>query len=105
MIYEFAERLTDRLAGASAADLAWLARGYRRYPALMLTLERLGINDAAVLKRMVTHAGRVSDVAADTAALEIGLALYQAPLMLVARAHQARALDDRCRADAGGIAE
>jgi hypothetical protein len=94
MIYDFAERLTDRLAGASAADLAWLARAYRRYPALMLTLERLGINDAAVFKRLVTHAGRVSDVAADTAALEIGFALYQAPLMLVARAHQARALDD-----------
>ncbi len=26
LIYEFAERLTDRLAGASAADLAWLVR-------------------------------------------------------------------------------
>ena len=105
LIYEFAERLTDRLPGASAADLAWLVRGYRRYPALMLTLERLGINDAAVLKRMVTHAGRVSAVAADTAALEIGLALYQAPLMLVARAHQARALDDRAVRDAGRIAQ
>lgn len=95
LIYDFTERLTDRLAGASAADLAWLVRGYRRYPALMLTLERLGINDAAVLTRMVTHARRVIVVAGDTAALEIGLALYQAPLMLVTRAHQARALDDR----------
>ena len=60
LIYEFAERLTDRLPGASAADLAWLVRGYRRYPALMLTLERLGISDAAVLKRMVSNAGRVT---------------------------------------------
>jgi hypothetical protein len=93
LIYEFTERLTDRLPYAWAANLAWLARGYRRYPALMLTLERLDINDAAVLTRMVTHAGRVRAVADDTAALEIGLALYQAPLMLIARARQARALD------------
>ena len=95
LVYEFTERLTDRLAGASAADLARLVRGYRRYPALMLALERLGINDVAVLTRMVAHAGRVTEVADDTAALEIGLALYQAPLMLVTRAHQARALDDQ----------
>lgn len=95
LTYEFAERLTDRLPGASAADLAWLVRGYRHYPALLLTLERLGINDGAVLKRMVTHAAHVTSVADDTAALEIGLALYQAPLMLVTRARQARALDER----------
>lgn len=93
LLYDFTERLTDRLPGASAASLAWLARGYRRYPALMLALERLGIDDATVLTRMVTHAERVSSVADDTAALEIGLALYQAPLMLIARAQQARALD------------
>jgi len=95
LTYEFAERLTDRLPGASAADLAWLVRGYRHYPALLLSLERLGITDVAVLKRMVTHAGRVTNFADDTAALEIGLALYQAPLMLVTRARQARALDDQ----------
>ena len=95
LVYEFAERLTDRLPGASVADLAWLVRGYRRYPALLLTLERLGIADVAVFKRMVSHAGRVTSVADDTAALEIGLALYQAPLMLVVRARQARALDDQ----------
>ena len=94
LIYEFAERLTDRLPGASAADLAWLVRGYRRYPTLLLTLERLGVADVAVLKRMVSHAGRVTSVADDTGALEIGLALYQAPLALVMRARQARALDD-----------
>ena len=63
LIYEFTERLTDRLPGAPAATLAWLARGYRRYPALMLTLERLGIDDPAVLTRMVAHAGRVTSVA------------------------------------------
>jgi hypothetical protein len=93
LIYEFTERLTDRLPRAQAANLAWLARGYRRYPALMLTLERLDINDAAVLMRLVTHAGRVRAVADDTAAYEIGLALYQAPLMLLTRALQAHALD------------
>ena len=95
LIYAFTERLTDRLPGASASTLAWLARGYRRYPALMLTLERLGIDDAAVLTRMVDNAGRVTSVAGDTSALEIGFALYQAPLALIARAHQARALDDQ----------
>ncbi len=94
-VYAFAERLTDRLPGAPAASLAFLVRGYRRYPALMLTLERLGITDTAVLTRMVTHAGRVTAVADDAAALEIGLALYQAPVMLIARARQAHAVDDR----------
>ena len=95
LTYEFAERLTDRLPSASAADLAWLVRAYRHYPALLLTLERLGITDGAVLRRMVTHAAHVTSVADDTGALEIGLALYQAPLMLVTRARQARALDER----------
>ncbi len=94
LIFAYAERLTDQLPGAPASTLAWLVRGYRRYPALMLTLERLGITDASVLTRMVTHAGRASAVGDDPASREIGLALFQTPLMLITRARQSRALDD-----------
>lgn len=94
LIYAYAERLTDQLGGAPASEVAWLVRGYRRYPALLLMLERLGITDTAVLRRMVTQAGRVTAVADDAATLEIGLGLYQAPLMLIARARQSLALDD-----------
>jgi hypothetical protein len=93
LIYHFAERLTDRLPRASRTDVAWLARAYRRYPALLLTLERLGVDDVAVMKALVVRAGRVVEAGGDPAALEIRLALFQAPLVLVTRAHQARAVD------------
>ena len=94
LVYQFAERLTDRLPGATAADIAWLVRAYRRFPALMLVLERLGLADVPVLVRLGLRAQRLQPVSADAAALEINYALFQAPLMLVMRARQARALDE-----------
>ncbi len=93
LVYQFAERLTDRLPDASVADVAWLTRAYRRFPALLLTLERLDVSDTAVLKRLTTHASLLTTVADDTAALEIGYALFQAPLMLLTQARQVHALD------------
>lgn len=93
-IFAYAERLIDQVEGATPATLAWLVRAFRRYPALMLTLERLAITDADVLTRMATLAGRVTGLSDDPAAREIGLALFQAPLVLVTRARQSRALDD-----------
>ena len=92
-LYHFVERLTDRLPSASAADLAWLARGYRRYPALLLTLERLDITELDVFQRLVRHATRLGALPGDAAQLEGRLALFQAPLMLVLRARQVRAVD------------
>ena len=92
-LYDFVERLTDRLPSASAADLAWLARSYRRYPALLLTLERLDIAELDVFQRLVRHASRLSELPGDAAELESRLALFQAPLMLVLRARQVQAID------------
>lgn len=105
LVYHFAERLTDRLPGASAADVAWLARAYRQYPALLLALERLDVVDAGVFKAMATRGRAVMHGAGDSAALEHRLALFQAPLMLVTRAMQAQAIDaDRARALVASLA-
>lgn len=104
LTYEFAERLTDRLGGSPPADLIWLTRAYRQYPALLLSLERLDIVDRAVMMRLVTHAARVSAASADAAALETGLTLFQAPLVLLTRARQARAIDtERARTLAAAL--
>ena len=93
LVYDFVERLTDRLPAATPAEIAWLGRAFRRYSALMLALERLGIDDVAVHTRLVTSAGQVVSVSTDAGHLEINFALFQAPLMLVTRAWQARAID------------
>lgn len=93
LVYHFAERLTDRLPGASATDVAWLARAWRKYPALLLALERLDVVDVDVFKTMATRARAVAGSAGDSAAFEARLALFQAPLMLVSRARQAQAID------------
>jgi hypothetical protein len=93
LVYDFVERLSDRLPAATPAEIAWLGRAFRRYPALMLVLERLGVDDVAVHTRLVINAGQVVSVSTDAAQLEINFALFQAPLMLVTRAWQARAID------------
>jgi hypothetical protein len=91
-ILNFVERTTDRLAGAAPADLALMARAFRRYPALLLTLERLDIGDADVVLRLIQHASRLGSVAPDVPRHEQALALFQAPLMLVTRAREVRAI-------------
>lgn len=92
-VHAFVERLTDRIADARASDLAYLARGYRRFPALLLALERLGLADVEVLVRFVQQADRLTAVATDTAQLESALALFQAPLVLLTAAREGRATD------------
>ena len=91
-IHAFTERMSDRFQGVPVADVAFLARGFRRYPALLLTLERLGVDDVDVLVRLVNHASRLSVVSADIARHEQTLAVFQAPLMLLVRARQVRAI-------------
>jgi hypothetical protein len=91
-ILSFAERTTDRLRGAPAADLAFLARAFRRYPALLLTLERLEIDDVDVLVRLVQHASRLNPMTPDVPRHEQALTLFQAPLVLLTRAREVRAL-------------
>ena len=92
-VHAFVERLNDRIADIRAADLAYLARGYRRFPSLLLTLERLDLADVDVLVRFVQHADRLSVIAKDTAQLESALTLFQAPLALVRQAREGRAID------------
>jgi hypothetical protein len=98
-VHAFVERLTDRLADVRAADLAYLARGYRRFPALLLTLERLDLADVDVLVRFVQHADRLSVAATDTAQLESALTLFQAPLALLTRAREGHAIDTAATRD------
>jgi hypothetical protein len=93
-VHAFVERLNDRIADVRPADLAYLARGYRRFPALLLSLERLDVADIDVLVRFVQHADRVTAVTVDMAQRESLLALFQAPLALLTRAVDVRAIDE-----------
>lgn len=92
-VHAFVERLTDRIADVRPADLGYLARGYRRFPALLLALERFDLTDVEVLVRFVQHADRLAGVATDTARLESALTLFQAPLALLTRAREGHAID------------
>ena len=91
-LYAFAERTTSHLTTAPVSDVAFLSRGFRRYPALMLTLERLDIDDVEVLTRLVMHASRVGAMSGDVARHEQVLALFQGPLALLVRAKEVRAI-------------
>jgi hypothetical protein len=92
-VHAFVERLNDWIPEVLPSDLAYLARGYRRFPALLLALERLGVADVELLVRFVGHADRLAGVATDTAQLESALTLFQAPLVLLTRAREAHAID------------
>ncbi len=55
----FVARMQRRMHDTTPADCVLLAHAFRRYPALMLTLERIGVADLNVWKAMVQQARRL----------------------------------------------
>ena len=49
-------RLQRRMPGTTPADRVWLAHAFRRYPSLLLTLERIGVADLPVWKALAHQA-------------------------------------------------
>jgi hypothetical protein len=87
----FTSRLRRRIPDATPADRVLLAHAFRRYPALLLTLERIGVADLGLWHAMVQQA-RMLDSRTGMDA-DRPLALLQAPIALVDRAVLAGVVD------------
>jgi hypothetical protein len=88
----FTQRVFPDLAAKDAADGLVAARGFVRFRALMLTLERIGIRDPAVYAAAALRAARLGRIG-DTAAAAASLAGFQAALAVIDRARSGRLLD------------
>jgi hypothetical protein len=81
---QFVQRLfSDRTTGSTQALRA--ARAFSRLPALLLTLERIGVRDAATLVAAADRAGTINGIE-DESAQRLALAQFQGSLSLVERA-------------------
>ena len=89
----FAGRLSRRMPSATPADRVYLTHACMRYPALMLTLERMGIDQLDTWNAVVTRAALLDRRVSSRDASEDPLVLFQAAVALVDRAMQARSLD------------
>ena len=87
----FVARMRHRIHDTTPADCVLLAHAFRRYPALTLTLERIGVADLNVWRAMVQHARRLDGRSGADA--DVPLVLFQAPIALVERAVLVGGLD------------
>jgi hypothetical protein len=89
----FAARFASRFPDASSADRVYFTRASRRFPALILTLERADIRELPVWQALVSQARRLDDVLGTGGGVDAMMALFQAPIALIDRAVRVRALD------------
>jgi hypothetical protein len=87
----FVERLVARFPQASLADRVFFGHAFRRYEGLLLTLERVGVDDLEVWRALVEQA-RALDARASID-VDVLSVLLQAPLAIIDRAVQVRTLD------------
>jgi len=90
---DFVARMQRKMPEATPVDCVLLAHAFRRYPALMLTVERIGVADLNVWKAMVQHARRLDARAGAGPEADVPFALFQAPIALVDRAVLVGGLD------------
>jgi hypothetical protein len=88
----FTGRLARRFPDSTLADRVYMTRASRRFPALILTLERADIRDWQTWLTLVRRARQV-DRAPGYAGLDRTLALFQAPIALVERVLRAHAIE------------
>src|SRR5262245_45994313 len=87
----FTSRLSARFPASTLADRVFMAHAYRHFPALILTLERADLRDWQTWLALVGRA-RHLDQTVNGAGLDVTMALFQAPIVLVERALRTRAL-------------
>jgi hypothetical protein len=81
----FALHVFPHLAPDAFGDAAVAAGGLRTWPALIRTLERIGVADPAVYRHAVERASRLDEIG-DATARRTAIAQYQGALAIVARA-------------------
>ena len=91
----YVQRQQLRHPGASWQELAALARAFRRYPALMLTLERMDVRDVSLQTGAAAKATALSRLGGAPTARDLALALFQAPLALLDTLRQCGAIQPR----------
>ena len=87
----FGQRAFPGLAPAALPQALVVLRGFPRFPMLLLTLERMGVSDAAAYAAAVRHAQRLSEIR-DRDAADTALRQFQAALAVLERARFSRAL-------------
>jgi hypothetical protein len=87
----FVQRLRERFPNVSLADRVYFGHAFRRYEGLLLTLERIGVDDLDVWRALVQQA-RTLD-ARPSIDVDALCALLQAPVALIDRATQVATLD------------
>ena len=90
---DFISRMHRTLRDATPADRVLLGHAFRRFPALMLTLERIGVSDLNVWKALVQQARALDARSGGGVEADVPLTLFQAPIALVDRAVIVGALD------------
>jgi hypothetical protein len=92
-LVRFMSRLSVELPQATPGERVLLGHAFRRYPALLLTLERIGVEKLPVWRALVGQARRIDERYGDEATLDHALTCIQAPIALIDRAVQVRALN------------
>ena len=87
----FAQRVFGEGPAADPAAAATALRGFASFPALMLTLERLGAAQAGTFAKAAQHASRLGAIGS-LPLRRTSVAGYQAALGIVERAHRAGVL-------------
>jgi hypothetical protein len=88
----FMQRVLPEPTPPSLEDALIVARGFHRWPALLLALERMGVRDAALLARAVRRAAKIDGIGDDTHRYA-ALAQFQGTLALVDGLVAARSID------------
>ena len=82
-LVHYVQRQRRSHATAAWRDLARLAQAFRRFPALMLTLERIGVGVVALQLAIADQAEALDRWSGSPGDREVALALFQAPIALV----------------------
>ena len=90
-LLRFAQRRFATTPRTAAAPVEVALRGFSRMPALMLTLERMGVDNPMVLADVATAAMRLT-TAADVAQVELALRQWQAALSILEQIARRRAI-------------
>ncbi len=89
--WQFGQRVFGVAPAAAIPDLLVTLRGYSPFRLLLLTLERMGIQDPSIYAAAVRHAWRLSRIG-DRDRLAAALGQFQGGLALLERARYGRAL-------------
>ena len=87
-LFAFGARLFADVEAAAASDAVFALRGFVRYPALMLALERMGVRTPAVFVAAVRGAEALSRIDSDSRAAT-ALAQFQSAMAILDRAARA----------------